>query len=96
VQNQWIDFIRVHLSDIGGLTPAIKLARFCGAYDVRTAWHGPGDLSPIGMTAQMHLDLNNHNFGIQEFSGFNEAEREAFPGCPTVENGYAYLNEKDR
>lgn len=94
VQNQWIDFIRVHLSDIGGLTPAIKLAHFCGAYDVRTAWHGPGDLSPIGMTAQMHLDLNNHNFGIQEFSGFNEAEREAFPGCPTVKNGYAYLNEK--
>ena len=29
VQNQWIDFIRVHVSDIGGLTPAKKLAHFC-------------------------------------------------------------------
>lgn len=93
VQNQWIDFIRVHLSDIGGLTPARKLANFCEAYQVRTAWHGPNDLSPIGMAAQMHLDLSCNNFGIQEFAGFNEAEEEVFPGCPQIRCGYAYLNE---
>ena len=94
IQNQWIDFIRVHISDIGGLTPARKLAAFSEAYQVRTAWHGPNDLSPIGMTAQMHLDLSSPNFGIQEFAGFNEAEEEVFPGCPEVRNGYAYLNDK--
>lgn len=94
IQNQWIDFIRVHLSDIGGLTPAIKLANFCEAYGVRTAWHGPNDLSPIGMAAQMHLDIHCHNFGIQEFSGFNEAEEVVFPGCPVVNNGYAYVNDR--
>lgn len=93
VQNQWIDFIRVHLSDIGGLTPAIKLAHFCDAYGVRTAWHGPNDLSPIGMCAQMHLDLNIHNFGIQEFSGFSKEEEEVFPGCPHVKDGYAYVSD---
>ena len=94
IQNQWIDFIRVHISDIGGLTPARKLAAFSEAYQVRTAWHGPNDLSPVGMTAQMHLDLSSPNFGIQEFAGFNEAEEEVFPGCPEVRNGYAYLNDK--
>lgn len=94
IQNQWIDFIRVHLSDIGGLTPAKKLANFCEAYGVRTAWHGPNDLSPIGMAAQMHLDMHCHNFGIQEFSGFNEAEELVFPGCPIVKNGYAYVNDR--
>lgn len=94
VQNQWIDFIRVHLSDIGGITPARKLAHYCEAYGVRTAWHGPNDLSPIGMAAQMHLDLNCHNFGIQEFSGFSEEEQAVFPGCPVVKNGYAYVNDK--
>lgn len=93
VENQWIDFIRVHLSDIGGLTPARKLANYCEAYQVRTAWHGPNDLSPVGMAAQMHLDLNCSNFGIQEFSGFSEAEQAVFPGCPVVKNGYAYLND---
>ena len=94
VQNQWIDFIRVHVSDIGGLTPAKKLAHFCEAYGVRTAWHGPNDLSPVGMTAQMHLDLACTNFGIQEFSGFNEAEKAIFPGCPEVINGYACLSDR--
>lgn len=94
VQNQWIDFIRCHLSDVGGLTPARKIAAFCEAYQVRTAWHGPNDLSPVGMAAQIHLDLSVPNFGIQEFAGFNEAEEEVFPGCPQVRNGYAYLNDK--
>ena len=92
IQNQWIDFIRVHLSDIGGITPAVRLAHFADVYQVRTAWHGPNDLSPIGMAAQMHLDLAMPNFGIQEFSGFDEAEQEVFPGCPQVRNGYAYLS----
>ena len=94
IQNQWIDYIRVHISDIGGLTPARKLAAFSEAYQVRTACHGPNDLSPVGMTAQMHLDLSSPNFGIQEFAGFNEAEEEVFPGCPQIRNGYAYLNDK--
>ena len=93
IQNQWIDFIRVHLSDIGGVTPAVKLAHFCDAYGVRTAWHGPNDLSPIGMCAQMHLDLNSHNFGIQEFSGFTQEEKAVFPGCPDIRNGYAYVDD---
>lgn len=95
VQNQWIDFIRVHLSDIGGITPARKLAHYCEAYGVKTAWHGPNDLSPIGMAAQMHLDLNCHNFGIQEFSGFSEEEQAVFPNCPVVKNGYAYVSDKN-
>ena len=93
IQNQWIDFIRVHLSDIGGITPAVKLAHFCDAYGVRTAWHGPNELSPIGMCAQMHLDLNSHNFGIQEFSGFTQEEEAVFPGCPKIRDGYAYVDD---
>ncbi len=93
IVNQWVDFIRVHLSDIGGLTPALKLAHFTDAYQVRTAWHGPNDLTPIGMAANMHLDLAMPNFGIQEFMGFDEAEQEVFPGCPKVRGGYAYIEE---
>lgn len=94
VQNQWIDFIRVHLSDIGGITPARKLTAFCETYGVRTAFHGPGDLSPIGMAAQLHIDLAVPNFGIQEFCEFDEREREVFPGCPVSRNGYIYVNDK--
>ncbi|NMA07268.1 MAG: starvation-sensing protein RspA [Ruminococcaceae bacterium] len=92
--NKYIDFIRVHLSQIGGLTPAIKLAHFCGVFGVRTAWHGPSDITPVGVAAHLHLDLVIPNFGIQEFAGFTDAEREIFSGAPEVRNGYLYANDK--
>ena len=94
VINRLIDFMRVHISDIGGITPARKLAALCEAFGVRTAWHGPGDVSPVGHAANVHLDLNVHNFGIQEFGGFSEVLQEVFPGCPELRKGYLYANEK--
>ena len=89
-----IDFIRVHVSAIGGVTSARKLAALCEAFGVRTAWHGPGDVSPVGHAANLHLDLSVPNFGVQEFFGFTEAEREVFPGCPEVRDGYLYPKDK--
>lgn len=40
IEKRYIDYIRCHISMIGGLTPAIKLAHFADVYGVRTAWHG--------------------------------------------------------
>lgn len=93
VSERLIDFIRVHISMIGGLTPARKLATLCEAFNVRTAWHGPGDVSPIGHAANAHLDLTVPNFGIQEYSPFNERVREVFSGVPELRNGYIFVNE---
>jgi len=94
IAEQLIDFIRVHISDIGGITPARKLAALCEAFGVRTAWHGPGDVSPVGHAANLHLDLHVHNFGIQEFSSFPDPLPEVFPGCPELRDGYLYANDK--
>ncbi len=88
-----IDFIRVHLSQIGGLSPARKLAAFAEFFGVKTAWHGPGDLSPFGQAANVALDLACYNFGIQEQHIFNDAAQEVFPGCLKIENGYMFANE---
>ncbi len=89
-----IDFIRVHISQIGGLTPAKKLAVFAEQFGIRTAWHGPGDVSPVGHAANVHLSLHSHNLGILEWCGFSEVMRKVFPGLPTVKNGYLYANNK--
>lgn len=94
ITNRLIDFIRVHISQIGGITPAKKLATLCETFGVRTAWHGPGDTSPVGHAANLHLDVNSTNFGVQEWSGFSEKLREIFPGIPEVREGYMYPNDK--
>ncbi|MFD1673875.1 enolase C-terminal domain-like protein [Alicyclobacillus fodiniaquatilis] len=94
ITNRLIDFIRVHPSQIGGITPAKKLTTFCEIFGVRTAWHGPGDVSPVGHAANVHLDLSSVNFGIQEWSGISEQLQEVFPGCPQVKDGHVYINDK--
>lgn len=94
IANRLIDFIRVHISQIGGITPARKLAIFCEHFGVRTAWHGPGDVSPVGHAANVHLDLNCHNFGIQEWCGIDDTLHEVFPGSPILKDGYVYANSK--
>lgn len=107
IAEQLIDFIRVHISQIGGITPARKLQIFAEQFGVRTAWHGPGDMSPVAHAANIHIDLAAANFGVQEWSGIEPpnfviqdlkgphgALLEVFPGLPEFENGYVYANEK--
>ena len=93
ISERLIDFIRVHISQIGGLSPAKKMAAMCEFFGVRTAWHGPGDVSPVGHAANIHLDLAVPNFGIQEAHGFCQAEIDCFPGSPELRDGYFHANE---
>jgi mannonate dehydratase len=93
VSGRLIDFLRIHISQIGGLTPARKAAAFCEFFGVRTAWHGPGDVSPVGHAANVHLDLATPNFGVQEARVFTPAERDVFPGCPELKDGYYWATD---
>jgi mannonate dehydratase len=91
--HHYFDYIRCHLSEIGGLTPAMKVARLGEFFNVKTAWHGPGDVSPVGHAAQAHVDLAIWNFGIQESIFFSDKIKEVFPGTPELKNGYLYVHE---
>ncbi|MFC1692367.1 enolase C-terminal domain-like protein [Candidatus Latescibacterota bacterium] len=93
ISERLIDYIRIHISQIGGITPAMKVARLGEWFNVRTAWHGPGDVSPVGHAANAHIDLAVWNFGIQERIMFNQETMDVFPGHPTMKNGYMYVNE---
>jgi len=92
--NRWIDFIHIHVSAINGLSLARKIAACCELFNVRTAWHGPGNVSPVGHAVNLHLDLAAYNFGIQEQHQFSEKEREVFPGTPEIKVGYMYAGDR--
>lgn len=94
IANRLIDFIRMHISQMGGITPARNVAVFAGMFGIRTAWHGPGDTSPIGHAANLHLDVWAPNFGIQEWYRPTELDYEIFPGLPELRNGYLYPNDQ--
>ncbi len=94
IERRLIDFIRMHISQMGGLTPARSAAIHANLYGIRTAWHGPGDVSPVGHAANLHLDLWSPNFGIQEWCRFPELIYELFPGTPEVRDGYMYPNDR--
>ncbi|HSU33900.1 MAG TPA: enolase C-terminal domain-like protein [Bryobacteraceae bacterium] len=94
IKDSLIDYIRVHVSQAGGLTPAWKMATMAEAFQVKTAWHGPGDVSPIGHCANVTLDVVCRNFGIQEWTEPNDRINEVFDGYPQMKDGYAYPNDK--
>ena len=94
VTGSGVDFIRCHVSDIGGLTAARKIADVAEVFGVKTAWHGPGDTSPIGAAANLALDVSSVAFGIQEGHVYNDATYEVFPGAPRIRDGWLFANEE--
>ncbi len=94
IEQRLVDFIRMHVSQMGGITPARKAADMAHTYGLRTAWHGPPDTSPVGHAANLHLDLWSPAFGVQEWYRPSELEYQMFPGLPVVEDGYLYPNDQ--
>ena len=107
VIHRLVDYLRCHLSQLGGITPAMKMGIFAQQFGVRLCWHGPGDMSPVAHAANIHLDMALSNVGIQEWSGIEPpnfviqklrknqgALTDVFIGLPEFRNGYVYPNDK--
>ncbi|MBI4306593.1 MAG: starvation-sensing protein RspA [Chloroflexi bacterium] len=94
VKDRLIDFLRARVSSIGGITPARKYAAMAELFGVRTAWQGPGNISPVGHAAHLMLDVSCWNFGVQEGPEFHDRTMEMFPGTPAVRDGYMWPNGK--
>lgn len=94
ISERWVDYVRCHITQIGGFSPALKLANVADGFGVKTAWHGPGDLSPIGHAAHMHLGALANNFGIQEIYLPGSNSEKVFLGAPEIVDGKIEINER--
>jgi mannonate dehydratase len=94
ISERLIDFIRVRVSKVGGITQANKIAHLCEFFGVQTAWQEGGNTDPVNQMAALHLDLASWNFGIQEENHFRPEELDAFPGHAVLEGGYLYAGDR--
>ncbi|TXL89798.1 D-mannonate dehydratase ManD [Streptomyces sp. IB2014 016-6] len=93
VTEQLIDYVRSAVTHFGGVSPLRKLFDFAAQYQIKSAIHGPEDISPVGMAAAVHLDLAVHNFGIQEYSGHTPLTDRVFRHAYTFTDGHLHPGE---
>lgn len=92
-REQLIDYIRTPPIHIGGITEAIKLCTLAEPYQIRSGFHGAGDIGPIGQAAAVTVGIVIPNFGVQEWVGFSDQIHEVITGACEMRDGYAYPNE---
>ncbi|MGP4016363.1 D-mannonate dehydratase ManD [Saccharopolyspora sp. 5N708] len=90
ITERLIDYIRTSVSHAGGITHLRRIFSLAELYGVRTGSHGAGDLSPVSLSAALHVDLAVPNFGIQEHMGHAEPASEVFRTSYTFNNGYLH------
>ena len=78
VEEDLIDFARIDVCIVGGITETRKIAGWCEAHYLPIALHNP--LGPVSTAACLHLDLATSNFAVQECPRApGEALAELFP-----------------
>ncbi len=90
ISEQLIDYVRASATHFGGVTPLRKVMDFAAQYQIRSGFHGPTDVSPVGLAAQLHVGLAIHNFGIQEYMEHSEATNSVFLQSMRFEDGYLH------
>jgi mannonate dehydratase len=87
ITEQLIDYVRSAVTHTGGISALKKIMDFAGVYQIKSGFHGPTDISPVGQAAALHLDIAIHNFGIQEYMKHSDDTLQVFKTSYTFEDG---------
>ena len=93
ITERLIDYVRSSATHAGGITGLRQIMSFAGIYGIRSGFHGPTDVSPVGMAANLHLGLAIHNFGIQEYMPHSETTLSVFRTSYRFEAGLLHPGE---
>jgi len=91
---QLIDYIRTTVVHAGGITHLRRIFDLAALYHVRSGSHGATDLSPVCMSAALHVDISIPNFGLQEYMRHTAETDEVFPHGYRFDDGYLYPSEE--
>jgi len=94
IREQLFDYVRSSVTHAGGISHLKKIVDFAAQYQIKTGFHGPTDVSPVGMAAAMHLGLAVHNFGIQEYMKHSPEANEVFQQSFTFTDGLLHPGEQ--
>ncbi len=94
IAERTVDYLRCHLSMVGGFTAGVRLAAAAELFGIRFAWHGPLDLSPIGHAANLALDVASPAFGIHEHTEPAPPTVAVFPGAPRLLTGKVPVSDR--
>ncbi len=94
LSNNLTDFLQPDITNIGGVTQALKVAAIAEAYGVEIAFHNA--FGPIQNAVTIQIDAAIPNFLIQESfcDVFPSWKRQLVKDQPRVENGYAAVPTK--
>lgn len=94
IKEQLLDYVRSAVTHTGGITHMKKLMDYASFYDIKSGFHGPTDVSPVGMAANLHLGLAIPNFGIQEYMRHSDETLDVFHTSYTFTDGMLHPGNK--
>ena len=92
IENEWIDYARIDLCIVGGLTEALKVTHLAETHYMDIVPHNP--LGPVSAAACVQLCMASPNVGVQEMPRQPGTYSTAlFPQQISWEDGYAWASD---
>ena len=93
IEEELIDYARVDVCNVGGLTEGLKVAHACETHYIDLAPHNP--LGPVSAAACVALCMASTNVGVQEMPEVpGTADTDLFPAQIAWDDGYAYAPDR--